>query len=132
MSRRYDDPVDVRRRNDVPAEFLWNGRLHLVRAVLAHWVEAGAWWSGAAVHALHGTPAVVGAGDDGLGHTFDAGPFDAGAGIPEPAGGSLAVDDGESEVWRVEASAGRSAGSGVYDLRFAWSTGSWTLARTLD
>lgn len=127
VSRRYDDPVDVRRRNDVPVEFLWNGRLHVVRAVLAHWVEAGAWWSGAAAHALHGTPAVVGAGDDGHRPTSDAG-----VGVPEPAGGSLAVDDGESEVWRVEASAGRSAGSGVYDLRFAWSTGSWTLARTLD
>ena len=44
MSRRYDDPVEVRRRDDEPAEFLWRGRFYVVRAVLAHWVETGAWW----------------------------------------------------------------------------------------
>ena len=50
MSRLYDRPrldaVDVRpdaagRR---PAQFLWRGRLYVVREVLAHWVEVGAWW----------------------------------------------------------------------------------------
>ena len=25
-------------------QFLWRDRLYVVRAVLAHWVEAGAWW----------------------------------------------------------------------------------------
>jgi hypothetical protein len=44
MSRRYDDPVEVRRRDDDPAEFLWRGRFYAVREVLAHWVETGAWW----------------------------------------------------------------------------------------
>ncbi len=44
MSRRYDDPVEVRRRDDEPAEFLWRDRLWVVRAVLARWVETGAWW----------------------------------------------------------------------------------------
>jgi hypothetical protein len=63
MSRRYDDPVEVRRRDDDPAEFLWRGRFYAVREVLAHWVETGAWWqagsagssalalAGAALHA---------------------------------------------------------------------------------
>ena len=44
MTRRYHDAVEVRRRDDVPAEFLWRGRLYSVRTVLAHWVEAGGWW----------------------------------------------------------------------------------------
>jgi hypothetical protein len=92
MSRRYDDAVEVRRRDDVPAEFLWRGRLYSVRAVVAHWVEAGGWWRARA--------------------------------------GS--VDDREREVWRVEAAAGRAAGSGIYDLCFDWSAGGWTLARAHD
>ena len=45
MSRRYDDPVEVRRRDDDPAEFLWRGRFYAVREVLARWVETGAWWT---------------------------------------------------------------------------------------
>jgi hypothetical protein len=44
MTRRYDDPVEVRRRDADPAEFLWRGRFYAVREVLAHWVETGAWW----------------------------------------------------------------------------------------
>lgn len=44
MSRRYDEPVEVRRRDDEPAAFLWHERLWVVRAVLARWVETGAWW----------------------------------------------------------------------------------------
>lgn len=44
MSRRYDDPVEVRRRDEDPTEFLWRGRFYAVREVLARWVETGAWW----------------------------------------------------------------------------------------
>jgi hypothetical protein len=44
MTRRYNDAVEVQRRDDVPAAFLWRGRLYSVRAVLAHWIEAGGWW----------------------------------------------------------------------------------------
>lgn len=44
MTRCYDEPVEVRRRDDVPEQFLWRGRLYAVRAVLARWVEAGGWW----------------------------------------------------------------------------------------
>ncbi len=42
------------------------------------------------------------------------------------------IDDGEREVWRVEARAGRTASTGVFDLVLDWSTGAWTLARTMD
>ena len=64
MSRRYGHPVrdaiDVRSERwdesttDAmgtacvmgirPTQFLWRGRLYVVRGVLAHWVEVGAWW----------------------------------------------------------------------------------------
>ena len=100
MTRRYDDPVDVRRRDDEPAEFLWRGRLYVVRDVLAHWVETGVWWRPAA--------------------TPDAAPV------------TQTFDPGERELWRVEASAGRSRGSGVFDLCFDWTAGVWTLATALD
>lgn len=43
--RRYDDPVEVRRDASAdPEQFLWRGRLWLVREVVSHWVETGAWW----------------------------------------------------------------------------------------
>jgi len=32
-------------------------------------------------------------------------------------------------VWRVRAAAGRSAPPGVFDLRFDWSAGRWTVTR---
>ena len=62
MTRRYDHPVrdradvrvgapvDVRVDGGVehgshsPSQFVWRGRLYVVRGVLAHWVEVGAWW----------------------------------------------------------------------------------------
>ena len=64
--RRYDDPVDVRRGQvagagggttvlvEGPAQFLWRGRLWRVTAVVAHWVETGAWWQSSGVHAVLG------------------------------------------------------------------------------
>ncbi len=42
--RRYDDPVEVRLASESPHQFVWRGRLYVVGAVLAHWVEVGAWW----------------------------------------------------------------------------------------
>jgi hypothetical protein len=49
MSRRYDHPVrdsvEVRHEHGTPpSQFVWRGRLYVVRGVLAHWVEVGAWW----------------------------------------------------------------------------------------
>jgi hypothetical protein len=44
VARRCADPVDVERQADVPARFRWRDRDYAVRAVLAHWVETGAWW----------------------------------------------------------------------------------------
>ena len=110
MSRRYDDPVEVRRRDDDPAEFLWRGRFYAVREVLARWVETGAWWQR----------------PDGAATTGEAG-----QGSGEARQG-IATLDGEREIWRVEASPGRAAGSGIYDLCFDWTAGGWTLLRAQD
>jgi hypothetical protein len=111
MTRLHSDPVEVRRRDDVPEQFLWRGRLYVVREVLARWTEAGGWWRGSAVRALT-------AGDAG------------------PHGPAAVIDDNERDWWRVEADSGRAAalsgGRGVYDLCFDWSRGSWSLARVLD
>lgn len=103
MTRRYDDPVEVRRRDEDPAEFLWRGRFYAVREVLAHWVETGAWWQ---------PPAAT-----------------AGSAAMALDSSALAA---EREVWRVEASRGRAHGSGVFDLCFDWAAGSWVLLRALD
>ncbi|HEX6887687.1 MAG TPA: DUF6504 family protein [Candidatus Nanopelagicales bacterium] len=58
MTRTYADPIDVRSIDDPhdqllgqpgeprPAQFLWRGRLYLVREVIAHWIESSAWWGG--------------------------------------------------------------------------------------
>ena len=115
MTRRYDDPVDVRRRDEDPAEFLWRGRHYAVREVLAHWVETGAWWR---------TPVA-------------AAPLGATAGssalAPEASGSvDSSALSAEREVWRVEATPGRQHGVGIYDLCFDWSAGGWTLLRSHD
>ncbi len=123
MSRRYGDPVEVRRRDDVPAEFLWRGRLYVVREVLAHWIETDAWWQSRAAQAVYGEGAdAVGAAVD------DSGGDDAGSGVDTTAMTGVA----EREVWQVEASPGRLRGPGVYDLSFDWSAGVWSLARAYD
>ncbi|MBI1377561.1 MAG: hypothetical protein GC157_08790 [Frankiales bacterium] len=96
-------------------QFVWRGRLYLVRGVLAHWVELGTWWSarggGAGTARGAGTPMADGPdGSDGPGALDRAGLS------ARPR--SVAADVGavEREVWRVEAAPGRSAGIGVYDL----------------
>jgi hypothetical protein len=135
--RRYDDLVDVRRGRGTgpgngaeplegPEQFLWQGRLWKVHAVLAQWVETGPWWRSNGVHALLGAddPAVAG----GSAATASAGGGQMSMTLPRT---DLAA---EREVWRVEASRGRSPefGRGVFDLVFDWADGSWRLTRCLD
>jgi len=109
MSRRYADPIDVRRagepapgqgrsadHSDHPSQFLWRGRLYVVRAVIAHWIESSSWWGGSR-RALEG-----------------------------------AIPPHEHEVWRVEAQAGRSSTAGVYDLHCDLAADRWVLARAMD
>jgi hypothetical protein len=46
--RQYDDPIDVHRGLvagcEAPEQFVWHGRLWVVREIIAHWVRTGAWW----------------------------------------------------------------------------------------
>jgi hypothetical protein len=114
MSRRYADRVEVRPREQrdeaggcPPDSFLWRGRLYVVRSVLGHWRERRAWWNEPAARAVHG-------------ETSDE---------SDPAG--RAQLDVEREVWRVEASAGRRAPLGVYDL-CQGPVSTWSLVRVAD
>ena len=140
MTRLHTDAVEVVRRDDEPAQFLWRGRLYVVREVLARWTESGAWWRSAAMQAV--------AAGDGLDDADPLAPFQTAPipsspkwaqrawGEPAPDVGAVvapaSIDDGEQDWFRVEAGAGRAAGTGVYDLCFDWSTGGWSLARVLD
>lgn len=123
MTRRYADSVDVQRRDDVPDRFLWRGRLYVIRGVLAHWVEAGAWWRSGSTRALFAADERAESPHSDTGRLPD--------GLPDAAVGK-AVDDGEREFWRVEAASGGSGEAGVYDLCFDWSAGGWSLVRALD
>ena len=113
MSRLHTDAVEVARHDDLPAQFLWRGRLYVVREVLARWTESGGWWRRAAVLAVSD-----GGSAGAAGGSADSGP--------------ASLDDGEQDWFRVEAGAGRAAGTGVYDLCFHTATGGWSLARVLD
>jgi hypothetical protein len=115
-----------------PAQFLWRGRLYLVREVLAHWVELGTWWNVRAprtsrsVAPAGATPVdragpasssdpVGPTGSGSAGSTGSTGSTgSAGSDVPR----SVAADVGavEREVWRVEAATGRTSRVGVYDL----------------
>jgi hypothetical protein len=120
MARQVGEAVEVRVAgdpDDAPMSFLWRGRLYVVRAVLGHWRERREWWASAAARAVHG--------DEGAAVT--------GA----PAAGVPAVLDRERDVWRVEASAGRTFGNGVYDLcreptEPAPSAQAWRLVQVVD
>jgi len=111
--------VEVRRGliagQEVPAQFLWRGKVWKVCEVISHWVETSAWWEQPGVAGLLG----VSNETDGT--------------SPErsPRVGSDLL--GEREHWRVEARRGRLIdASGVFDLAFDWSDGSWRLVRCLD
>lgn len=143
MARRYAQPVEVVRRDDLPAQFRWRGRWYDVGAVLAHWFEAGGWWRSAAAEAVFGADQSSGVRPAAAApHELVLGPLPPSPkwgqrawGEPAPEVGAVvaaaAVDDGERELWRVEAAAGR-LGAGVFDLCFDWSAGGWTVARVLD
>lgn len=115
MSRLHTDSVEVQRQDDMPAQFLWRGRLYLVQEVLSRWTQSGGWWRSATVQALS---------------TGERAAADLSA-------GSGSLDDGEQDWFRVEAgcppfTGPSSAGTGVFDLCFHWSSGRWTLARVQD
>lgn len=141
MARRCAETIEVRRGDNAPEQFLWRGRLYLVRAVLATWTESGGWWHGPAARPLFGVEDASAAevpADDLVLSTIPPAPRWGQRAWGEPAPeigaavGGIAVDDGERECWRVEAGAGYRAGTGVYDLCFDWAVGRWSITRVLD
>ena len=109
LARQYAEPIEVHRRDDRPARFVWRRRRYVVHAVLEHWVTTGTWWNVATASA-------------------DEGSTDASMGV---ATGPGPLDD-EREFWRIEAAADDVAVPAVVDLCFRWSTGEWTVQRLFD
>jgi Family of unknown function (DUF6504) len=125
MVRRYEEPIEVRAGVGVdlkasqegsgdidrvpgssPSAFLWRGRLYVVREVIGHWRERRAWWREA-----------LDPDEDTAAHGLDC---------------PVHLNCLEQEVWRVEASPGRLAGTGVYDLGMDGPARSWRLLRVAD
>ena len=127
MSRRYDEQIEVRwgaagehgvrlegalpggarSTVEVPTLFLWRGRVHVVRAVLARWTQRVPWWridpdaevrAGTEVRARAEVKQIA---------------VEGGADVDRDRATRPEL---ERVVWRVEAGAGRSSGTGVYDL----------------
>jgi hypothetical protein len=135
--RRYEEPIEVRALADqaaseaapMPDAFLWRGRLYVVRQVLDHWKERRPWWRDALDERR--VPAAVA--------TVGSGPATGTSGTHVGAGSigaDVLGDARERQVWRVEASAGRMAGTGVYDLGTDPGAGAcsqqWRLLRVAD
>jgi hypothetical protein len=160
--RRYDEPIEVRRGlvagQEAPEQFIWRDRLWVVRDVVSHWVETGAWWD------QEGIAALLGVGAEQSGAEPNAGSGRASAGVTAvPLGADLLA---ESDLWRIEASRGRVArllarprlnkppesedikdeqlgsrqarppmddlGYGVFDLAFDWGQARWRLVGCVD
>ena len=141
MVRRYEEPIEVRAAGEraapdgasagasagspgAPTAFLWRGRLYVVRQVLDHWKERRPWWRDALDERR--VPAAVAA------PSSFAGDGTSGPGKEAVGGVDILGDARERQVWRVEASAGRMAGTGVYDLGVDPSPGQWRLLRVAD
>ena len=70
--RNYGELIDVRKGLvagcEAPEQFVWRDRLWVVRTIIGHWVETGAWWEQAGVAALLG----VGGGTTSAGGELEA------------------------------------------------------------
>ncbi len=108
--RRFSEPIQVRTTTPVapgdPEAFIWRDRLYVVREILGHWRERRAWWRDASDGAV-GDPS-------------------------HRPGDALAAAAREGHVWRVSASPGRAAGSGVYELALGVVGEGWRLVGVAD
>jgi hypothetical protein len=139
--RRYDDTIDVRLAHAgepggdqtgtsaaQPDAFVWRDRLYVVRAVQTRWYERRAWWREAAAAALLGL----------RGDEQQRGADSCSGSTATEASAATGYLDGETEVWRVEAAAGRSGQVGVFDLARSVPAASgaapsgWRLTRVED
>jgi Family of unknown function (DUF6504) len=136
--RRFEEPIEVRSRDDeqtatgTPDAFVWRGRLYVVREVLDHWQERRPWWREALDPVMVSGSADSAGGGDGAYRTDRAGrvraeSLDDGGSDPSFLGSAR-----ERQVWRVEASPGRMASVGVYDLGADFYPMQWRLLRVAD
>jgi hypothetical protein len=116
LARRHADPVEVVRRDSVPAQFLWHGRLYVIREVLDHWLRSGAWWQAAALTRLT---------------SGESSTDDVMADLAVGSVGAVGLDD-EREFWRVEAAPGRTGARAVVELCHCLAAGSWTVTAIHD
>ncbi len=120
MGHSHADSVGVLRRDREPAHFLWQGHLYRVRRVLAHWQESEP--SASCPSVSKAKKALAGVA---------SGALNDGSMVYEPSGDSRWSETVgyDREVWRVEASPGRSGAIDVYDLHLDRSAGDWALTR---
>lgn len=122
------EPIEVRRGSDSaaarPEQFIWRGRLFLVRSVLDHWVESGTWCLSAVPSGSGGAPSDPAGSHGGA-----------------PAGRVLAVLDlgqalvaygDQVECWLVEAASGRHSARAVYELSCDLTRQQWSLTMGRD
>lgn len=109
---------------DAPAEFLWRGQLHRVRTVLDHRrtrpvppedSDSSEEAPGSRASRAGG----AGSPDPGSDRDQDSRDQDSRGQAPGPG----------YEIWRVRAAIGRAGRPGVFDLRFDWNDGRWTVIR---
>jgi hypothetical protein len=141
LARRHADPVEVVRRDSVPAQFLWHGRLYVVREVLDHWLRSGAWWQAAALTRLTSGESSI--DDERAAADLQLRPLPPSPkwgqrawGEPAPDlgttnAGAVGLDD-EREFWRVEAAPGRSGARSVVELCHVLASGTWTVTAIHD
>jgi hypothetical protein len=115
------EQVEVRRggshgHDPTPEQFLWRGRLFSIRTVLNHWVDSGTWCL---------SPVDRG-GRKGLLREAER---TAGARVLAllDADQALVALGEQREYWLVEASTGRHAAPGVYELSFDPVSMRWDL-----
>ncbi|MFI5957183.1 DUF6504 family protein [Cryptosporangium sp. NPDC051539] len=124
------EETEVRRGGgaDAPVEFRWNGQIHRVREVLIHHRIRYSSGSGSSVRPeTPPSPPVV----DELEARRAARAAEPPSELSEPPPDATRPPD--HEVWRVRASPSAlqpaPALAGVFDLRFDWTVGRWSVTR---
>jgi len=122
----FDDAVEVHSVPvdgvQTPDQFLWRGRLWLVRAVRSQWTETAAWWERGVI---------------GTGRTFDSlARINADTVAEVCSAAAVGVLDAEwgpeRSVFRVEAGCGRDGRQEMFDLAHDPHSGRWQLERVTD
>jgi Domain of unknown function (DUF6504) len=123
--RRYGEDIEVRpglvAGEEGPAQFLWRGRVWVVRALLSSWVTSTPWWRGAEAARVLGSEALV-----------SEVPGSDVATVTRTHSSAQAESTEELQVWRVEAGRGGGYRTGVFDVSRSTTTGQWRLETCLD